>query len=206
MAIANYTDLKSAVATWLHRSDLSAIIVDLITLGEAHLNRVVRTPSMETTTTIPTGSSSRFLAIPAGYRDVLHLSYLGVPLTQYDAERVSLLAEIAPVGLPRYYAITSQIELDKITDKSYSLNAVLFKPFDIAADVTNWLLTRHPDTYVFSALAEAAPYLEDDARVPLWIGKRDAAIRETMNYESRRRRSSLRSDLPVYRPFNIING
>jgi hypothetical protein len=37
MALSTYSDLQTAVATWLHRSDLTAIIPDLITLAETHL-------------------------------------------------------------------------------------------------------------------------------------------------------------------------
>jgi hypothetical protein len=34
----------------------------------------------------------------------------------------------------------------------------------------NWLFTAHPDVYLYGALMEAAPYLHDDARVPIWKG------------------------------------
>lgn len=38
MAITTYAELQTAVGNWLHRSDVSTIIPDLIALGEAHLN------------------------------------------------------------------------------------------------------------------------------------------------------------------------
>jgi hypothetical protein len=33
---------------------------------------------------------------------------------------------------------------------------------------TNWLLTSSPDAYLYGALTQAAPYLKDDARIPVW--------------------------------------
>lgn len=33
---------------------------------------------------------------------------------------------------------------------------------------TNWLLTNHPDIYLYGALVEAAPYLGEDPRVEVW--------------------------------------
>lgn len=32
----------------------------------------------------------------------------------------------------------------------------------------NWLITAHPDIYYYGALAESAPWLHDDARIPVW--------------------------------------
>jgi hypothetical protein len=36
------------------------------------------------------------------------------------------------------------------------------------ASTTNWLLTAHPDIYLYATLLEATPFLIEDARVPLW--------------------------------------
>jgi hypothetical protein len=35
---------------------------------------------------------------------------------------------------------------------------------------TNWLLTNHPDVYLYGSLVHTAPYLKDDARIALWAG------------------------------------
>ena len=32
----------------------------------------------------------------------------------------------------------------------------------------NWLLTSHPDIYLYATLCEAAPYLKDDNRLQMW--------------------------------------
>ena len=42
MAITNYTELKSSLADWLNRSDLTTVIPDFITLAESQFNREIR--------------------------------------------------------------------------------------------------------------------------------------------------------------------
>ena len=32
----------------------------------------------------------------------------------------------------------------------------------------NWLLREHPDVYLYGALLQAAPFLRDDERIPVW--------------------------------------
>ena len=47
MAIDSYTKLKTSVATWLDRDDLTDNIPDFISLAEDRINRHIRVRSME---------------------------------------------------------------------------------------------------------------------------------------------------------------
>ena len=42
MAIATYTELKTSIASWLNRDDLTSVIPDFISLAEAGINRDLR--------------------------------------------------------------------------------------------------------------------------------------------------------------------
>ena len=42
--------------------------------------------------------------------------------------------------------------------------------------MTNWVLTSHPDVYLFGSLYQAAPYLKDDERVPVWESRYRSAL------------------------------
>ena len=42
MAISNYTELKTAVANWLDRDDLTDRIPEFIALAESRFNRLLR--------------------------------------------------------------------------------------------------------------------------------------------------------------------
>jgi predicted transcriptional regulator len=59
--------------------------------------------------------------------------------------------------------------------------------------VTNWLLTEHPDVYLYAALVESAPYLGDDARLTLWRSELDGRIEGV-----RRARNATPLDLTSY--------
>jgi hypothetical protein len=37
-----------------------------------------------------------------------------------------------------------------------------------ASNTTNWLLTLAPDLYLYGSLLEAAPYIGNDERIPVW--------------------------------------
>ena len=43
---------------------------------------------------------------------------------------------------------------------------------------TNWLLTKHPDVYLYGSLKASAPYLRDDPRVQMWGNELEQAIEE----------------------------
>ena len=43
---------------------------------------------------------------------------------------------------------------------------------------TNWLLTAHPDLYLFGSLVEAEMFGVNDERAPLWKGRRDEIFDE----------------------------
>lgn len=55
MSLSNYTELKTSIANYLNRNDLTNVIPDFITLTEDRLNRDLRVASnvvrAETTTT-----------------------------------------------------------------------------------------------------------------------------------------------------------
>ena len=42
MAITTYAELKSSIANWLNRDDLTSVIPDFISLAEAQIARDVR--------------------------------------------------------------------------------------------------------------------------------------------------------------------
>lgn len=174
MSISTYTELQTAVTNWLHRSGLSDRVPELIALGEAQLNRAIVSPQMEATTTVSTSTSDRYAATPTDALEVTSLvNAYGVELTQRMPS--DLMANTA-VGLPVEYALTYRIEFDRVSDQVYSLQCVYRKKLDIATDSTNWLLTNHPDCYLYSALLAAAPYLKKPDEAATWKAMLDAAI------------------------------
>ena len=187
MALANYTDLQAEIADHLHRSDLTTPIPDLISLGESRLNKEVRCPSMEEIEVY--SSSSRTLTIPPRFLQAKALYRLdsGYPakLVQMDSDRFDLIAQDEATGTPEYYYISSSIYLNCASSGTTSYRLRYYKKLSLAADATNWLMTKYPDAYVYASLFAAAPYIKDDARVQLWGQLLSAAVDEINSTEKK---------------------
>jgi hypothetical protein len=178
--VTTYSGLLASVGTWLNRSDLTTKIPDFITLLEARLNRELRVPDMEATTTLT--ASTGTVAFPTDFLEAIHL-YVDatcdnevVPKPLSDFQR-SNPANVA--GRPFYYAVSgSNILLSPGPDSTYSLILNYYQKLNpLSADnETNWLIVSNPDVYLFGALLMAEAFIWDDPRLPLWKQSWDEAI------------------------------
>ena len=182
MAISTYGELKTAVANWLNRSDLTALIPDFITLAESriHYGRSKRHtyPSdplrcrwMETTVTLsPTSGTT---ALPTGFLQARRLyvdEAIDRPLTQLSPEQLKSINAGSTAGTPVYYAIAGENFEWAPQPSSGSIECLYYKKFTaFSADGdSNSLLTNAPNVYLYGALLESMPYLRNDQRVPMW--------------------------------------
>lgn len=204
MALANYTDLKSAVASFLHRSDLTTIIPDFITLVEASLNRELRTLSMETRAT--TSTSERYITLPSDFQELRNVKVQSTCYIQLDnlsPESLDTYYNSAVSGIPTAYAIVANliyIAPQPNGTYTYEINYYAKIP-DLATNSTNWLLTAHPDVYLYGALLQAAPYLHDDERIRTWGAMYKAALDSILLADRRTRWSGnamqIKTDNPI---------
>lgn len=205
MAISNYTELKTAVANWLERDDLTDRIPEFISLGEAVINRRLRTRDMEASVTITPSTSVRYVALPAGYMELISFTDdLGDPLSAVDSETLENIAYGQSAVRPSYYRISSRIDFDAVADATYNFKFNYLKRLDIAADSTNSVLTKHPDCYLYSALLQSAPFIMDDERANTWKALLEVAVKDANTQENRNLavlRTEFRSD-----GFNINTG
>ena len=156
MAIGTYGQLKTAVANWLHRTDLTSVIPDFIALAESIIRHDVRCRAMEqsatgTLTTNTVATPTRF----AQARRVL----LGGYVQEYVSPQTWDLLESSSSG---HYTILGSNFLFQSTSADYQIDYwQWFAPFTDDGD-TNWLLTNHPDIYLFAALIEASDHVAGD--------------------------------------------
>lgn len=195
MAITNYTDLQTAVGNWMNRTDLAARIPEFIALFEAEANRVFRSPEMLLTTS-PFAVSGRFTALPADYLQLKRVTslYQGQRrnLVPIGVEGASAVDRGITTGAPRWYDIVDeQIELLPAPAGSMSLELVYFaRIVGLAAAPTNWLLTKHPDVYLYGSLMQAAIYMGDQERLANYKGLYDQAAGELMRQAKRQQYGS----------------
>lgn len=179
MALTTYTELRAAVADYLARSDLTNAIVDFITLAEAKLNGELRCRQMETrsTTTVDTTDDEpEFISLPSDFQTMRRIrlsSVTGKPRLEFlngaQADEYRYGSGNTS-GQPQYFTIMGgELELLPTPDADYTVEMVYrAKLLPLASNSTNWLLTLAPDAYLYGALMEAAPYMNNDARIPTW--------------------------------------
>ena len=157
MSISTYAELKTAVASWLNRTDLTSVIPDFITLAETDIRQDVRVQAMEQ---LATGTlTGETLAHPTRFLEARRLVvasevYDYVTPTKYDELTDS--AVFTSIGQTFYI-------LGGLDGDAYSL--IYYQAFAaLSADSdTNWLLTNAPDVYLSAACRHGASYLKDAA-------------------------------------------
>lgn len=182
MALTSYTTLKTAVANYLGRSDLTSQIPDFITLAELRLSREIRTRKLlkSVTTTTTTGDST--VAIPSDFLELRDL-YLGgnprISVSYLSPSAYTRDAQAEVSGKPVFYTMLGQeFEFAPIPDKAYTVELLYyFKPTAMSDSVaSNEFLANYPDALLYASLLEAEPYLMNDARMTVWSSMYDRAI------------------------------
>lgn len=167
MALATYTDLQASVASWLNRSDLSAVIPDFVSMAEAKHSRDLRLRKQVTSTTLSTVANTRGVSLPTDFLEIENISILGSPERQITYATVEQLDSVYPnsgtVAEPSLYTIEGdQILFGPTPDGAYSVSLLYYAKFPaLASNSTNWLLTNHPSAYLYASLMYACMYLKD---------------------------------------------
>lgn len=178
MSLSTYAGLKTSIANWLNRTDLTSYIPDFIALAEARISRDLRLRSQVTSATITTTAGVQSASLPTGWLEFENVTVAGNPNTQLTYVNIQHLDTKFPensyTGQPVVYSIEGQqILFGPTPDAVYSVPVLYYKRLDsLSADAdTNWLLTYHPNIYLFAALSEAAPFLKEDDRILIWETK-----------------------------------
>jgi hypothetical protein len=175
MAISNYSTLQASIGDWLNRSDLTAVIPDFITLAEAQFNRNIRHRRMVERATATL--DSEYSAVPADWLESIRYQINTNPITVMEfvsPDQAALLKGAnGTTGKPIYYTqIGQQFQVVPAPDSGSAYTGELTYYATIPAlsvsNTTNWLLTDSPDLYLYGALLQAAPYLQDDQRLSTW--------------------------------------
>lgn len=174
MALDTYSGLKTTIADYLNRDDLTSIVPSFITLAEAKFNRKLRVRQMvkRATATLDTA----FFAFPADFLQAKEFQLNTSPITylefvtekQGDLNRQS---QYISTGKPLQYTIVgTQLEVIPTPDAEYIGEITYYGKISALSDsnTSNWLLDYAPDLYLYGALLEATPYLKDDERLGTW--------------------------------------
>ena len=191
MALSTYTELKTSIGDWLNRSDLTSVIPDFISLAEAQVERTLRTRQM-----IVRANASfdvQYGAVPADFLEVKSLKLTSTnpqtPLSflSIDALDAEMTKHTAS-GRPKFFGIVGgQFRIVPTPDSNYTTELTYYAKLSKLSNsnTTNWLLTSNPDIYLYGALLQAAPYLQDDARIQTWATLYERALNDSQTADDR---------------------
>jgi hypothetical protein len=183
MAYTTYSDLKTSVANYLGRSDLTSVIPDFISFAELRIGRELRTRQMLELTTIATTGGDSTVSLPSDFLEIKDLNIQGnprTPLTYLSPSAFSRDARADESGKPFYYTILeSEISLAPKPDTVYNIEILYYaKPTVLSTgNASNVFLVNYPDALLYASLLEAEPYLINDARSQTWSTLYDRAIK-----------------------------
>ena len=165
MALSNYTELKTAIANWLNRSDLtSEISDDFIKLTEADLNSKLRIRKMIAQTSFTVDTETE--ALPTGFLQVRDMYILSGstkhPLRYMTPSQMDQVKGTSTTGVPSSYTILGDtFRFMPKPDSNYTAYVNYYKSFDAlsSTNTTSYILTYHPSIYLYGSLFHAANFL-----------------------------------------------
>ena len=168
MSISTYSDLKTAVANFLARSDLTDQIPNFIQLAEARLSRELETRDQEKRATATLTSGDEYIALPTDMREVREIKLNTSPnvVLEYKSPTALDTAYTGSSGRPVAYSIVGgELKVRPIPDDNYTAEIIYIGSLTALSDsnATNVMLTRHPDAYLSGSLVEAYTFMKGDA-------------------------------------------
>jgi hypothetical protein len=189
MSITTYSELQAAIGNWLDHGLFTARIPDFIALFEAAANRRLRVRQQETSTTLTPSSGS--VALPGDYLAWRRVTWTGSTRVELQYVHPSYLQAAypsSPSDTPRIFTIEgATLKVRPVDDTGLEFDYLQKIPALSDSATTNWLLTEHPDLYLFGALVEAEMFGVNDERAPLWNARRDEILDEIEKLSNRSR-------------------
>jgi len=159
---ASYSELKTEIADFIERNDLTSVIDTFIDLCESEMQRKLKILDFETTATVTMTDGSGTLPTGfAGSRSVYWSSNPNRMLRYVPPHELDRLNASDP-SYVNYYTITGST-IKTADDQSGDLVMTYmahFTPLSGSA-TTNALLTNHPAVYLYGSLVHAAVYCKD---------------------------------------------
>ena len=192
MSISTYAELKTAIADFLDRDDLTANIDTFIDLAESYHKRDIRIPEMISRESITV--NARQISLPTGFIEPISFRLLTNPVTVLKQVNLHEMNRnrFEVNGKPTLFSITGEIEFDKTPDDSYSGEIIFWKEETALSDAntSNNILARAPDVYLYGALVHTAPFPQEDSRIAVWASLYSQGVRQLNSSARKSRRSS----------------
>ena len=176
-----YDSLKTVIADFLNRDDLTPAIPTFIALCETQTERQLRVRQMLSSTTI--SIDGELEPLPADFLETRSIVLNTNPVRLLNFRTIDSMAQFkaafSSVGRPTdFTVIGNDFQFLPVPDTTYNATLTYYQsiPRLSAMAQTNWLLAKAPDIYLYGALINSAPYLKEDARIQTWATYYQGAI------------------------------
>jgi hypothetical protein len=180
MALTNYNAFVSTVESYLARTDLTSVIPDFVQMAQLRMSRDLRTERMlKVATTSPTDNK---VAFPSDFLELREMHFQGNPPILLEFQTPDLFfrnGQTTLSGRSHYFTMLgTEFQFAPSQDSSYTIQILYYaQPTFISSTVSsNLYLAYYPDALLYATLAEAEPYLINDARIATWSALYDRAI------------------------------
>ena len=214
MALNSYSALKTSIANWLNRSDLTTEIEDFIVLAEKDFNSKLRIRKMISESSVTINAET--VALPTGFLQIrdFFITEGGTKhsLTFMTPSQMDQIKGSSTSGMPEVYTILGDnFRFAPIPSGSYAGTLNFYKEFDPLSDsnTSNFILTSHPAIYLYGSLYHAANFLGgmDPDQKQNWLQMYIAALERCENNDKQdsyggapvTQRTDVQTDLSFYR-------
>ena len=126
--------------------------------------------------------STEYVVLPTGFLEMRNFQLNTNPkqtLRFVTPEYIDTFWAGSTTGKPKLYSfIGGEIQLAPSPDGSYTAEMDYYKKWDIATDLTNWLLTNAPSAYLYGSLLQAEPFLKNDKRIGVWERRFETSLND----------------------------
>ena len=162
MAITTLTELQTAIADRLARSDFTAAQQnECIAFTESRMQRQLRALDMEIREA-NLALTGEYVAVPADYLQVRDFYVNGAtrtPLKYTSSDALTLHYSDGATGTPQFFTVLGgYFRFGPPPDGANTATLIYYAKFPplTSTTTTNWILQQHPDAYLYGALMEAA--------------------------------------------------
>ena len=172
-AFTSYDNLKTNIADYLARSDLTDKIPMFVSLAEKRLNRDLRLRQMLQQSTYSLTSGYK-VPTPTDFLEMKDIHIDANPVVNLNFKTVSQfyrLGNSSTTGQPINYTLVSDnFVLAPRPVSGATINMTYYKIPKVLSDTnpSNEYLEVCPDLLLYASLVESAPFLMDDARLQTW--------------------------------------
>jgi len=193
----DYSTVKTRVANYLNRSDLTTYIAEWVNFGQRKIEKVSNFIGMEENESDTLSEDAYTIDIPTGYKSTRSMYMIWedqkYPVTKATEKELFDTRSNLTIDIGRPLIFCPREEDDSIwfrptadQDYTYYHNFYKYSAALASSDDTNWITDGYPELLIYMALMEAEPYIMKDGRIQTWAKMAAGLMEDLVGAENQR--------------------